>query len=735
MREWVASHWLLVFPVGILAAIAIAAAAASVRRRQVLKSIELVPSDRRSSAAEKAGVAWDRICYLAPRDRLRVVLAGYWLIAFLCSLAAMGIVSVSVVIRNYELTKALGALEQEKRAKTTALSQRSEIQRRHDELLERNAQLDNVQARIAGGVSFAVELVYSREPQDPVIEALVEHLNKAILATTAQPSIGDSLQEDLAVRSAQATIANDADQFALAELLVTERDESYVLREASRVLEVRARSLCGQRKWQAALARCQQILVFRPERYDIAALAASCLSELGESKLAAREFDAIVKRLAAKETTGRQTLHLGLTYSNRGCVRLDLGRIESAIEDFDRAISVMATTKEARPHHIATPYLNRGKALCAAGKYADGWADFDIAIQLLEESQDRGLADVRPALSVAYYNRGLASQDRGDTFLAMSDMERARSELLFIWDGRRPEIAKGIADVLNAIAGILTETGDYGSAITVADECLAMRSLIAQTGDVDSVPLIEALSNRATALSFVGRLEESRSGHDRAVRLLEELVYVSGRTELLDKLATAYANRGLTAQSSGDTQLALRDFGCAIEASRERMSEEPAGAVRKSLALQLLNRGKLRNKLSDYPGAFTDLNESIQICDKIAKEGQEEVRRVRSQAFYTRAIARASQTLGQANVGEGPITASDLTQFENPIVVNTVVTDLKISKGDLKQAIADLEALAGEGRTEVTDDLTAIQRTAVAIEMIVLTLEQISVSPELHEPQ
>ena len=92
-------------------------------------------------------------------------------------------------------------------------------------------------------------------------------------------------------------------------------------------------------------------------------------------------------------------------YSNRGVAKTDLGRHDDAMADHDEAIRL-------KPDY-ANAYNNRGNSKAACGRYDDAIVDYDKAIRL------------KPDFADAYYNLGLAKNALGRKDEARQDFKTA----------------------------------------------------------------------------------------------------------------------------------------------------------------------------------------------------------------------------------------------------------------------------------------------------------------------
>jgi tetratricopeptide (TPR) repeat protein len=130
---------------------------------------------------------------------------------------------------------------------------------------------------------------------------------------------------------------------------------------------------------------------------------------------------------------------VSLAYNNRGLTYDELGRLDLAIEDFDRAIELDPSDHKA--------YTNRGMLYGKMGRFDKAIADFEQAI-VLEPSHAEaynnlgiayakvGLVDkaleqfnktilIDPDQAMAYYNRGLLYLRTGDKERASVDYQKA----------------------------------------------------------------------------------------------------------------------------------------------------------------------------------------------------------------------------------------------------------------------------------------------------------------------
>ena len=104
----------------------------------------------------------------------------------------------------------------------------------------------------------------------------------------------------------------------------------------------------------------------------------------GRSEEAIQDFDkaieiyqrtvALLKKDKKLDEAANWNPSLALAYNNRGSAYYQLGRIERAIEDYDRSIQLSPRSGEF--------YVNRAQAYALLNKDAEARQDYDLAVKL-----------------------------------------------------------------------------------------------------------------------------------------------------------------------------------------------------------------------------------------------------------------------------------------------------------------------------------------------------------------
>jgi tetratricopeptide (TPR) repeat protein len=165
----------------------------------------------------------------------------------------------------------------------------------------------------------------------------------------------------------------------------------------------------------------------------VAAPAVAAVTVLGNSSARLCYEAAEARMVPTWESLGRCDLALkeetlteddrNATYVNRGILRMRSGNVESALQDYDRAI--------AADPQLAEAYLNKGLALVRGAR------DWDQAIALFSTALEKRAR--RPAF--AYYGRAIAYEAEGKLKEAYLDYREA-SRLDPKWRDPQTELSR-----------------------------------------------------------------------------------------------------------------------------------------------------------------------------------------------------------------------------------------------------------------------------------------------------
>jgi tetratricopeptide (TPR) repeat protein len=268
--------------------------------------------------------------------------------------------------------------------------------------------------------------------------------------------------------------------------------------------------------------------------------------KLGNVLYAAARFEAAVESLNRAAQTyrsahdldgwGRTLTRLGLAHVQRGTASEGLSLLESSIDTIAKGGISPVTLAEI---NIALAQLYSVKldftAMLEAG---------ERAVNMALAANDRRLL----AQSQLYCGHALNGLDKPDDSLAVIEQVIPEAEAV--------EDLLTLSEALNALAQTYESRGEFGKSIPMMDRALEAAE---QLGD----PVQQALliCNRGQSAFYVGRWDEARIYHERAVAVMSRLE---------PSLVSSYPNGGLGLLhlSQGRTELGLQHLHTLQEASQ-----------------------------------------------------------------------------------------------------------------------------------------------------------------------
>jgi len=307
-------------------------------------------------------------------------------------------------------------------------------------------------------------------------------------------------------------------------------------------------------------------------------------SQEGNSALLRGRFDLAVAAYddALKETNLPASSQAGL-YSDRGVAKWRLKRLDEAIADFTKAVSL-------NPEY-APAFNNRGNVYLEMNRAEDAYKDFDRAVSLA------------PDFGVAYSNRANANQRLNNLEAAEKDFRKAI------------QLMPGSAVPLNGRGKIASATGQYYTALRYLNRAIALNAQYAP-----------AYQNRAVVYTVLKQNEEAAQDLDKVIALAPDN-------------ANLYVARGRAYARDNRWSQAFRDFSKAVELAPDNAPALTGRAAqnldrkRPDLAMEDLNRaitldakaaeayfwrGQTRYFTGDAQGAEADLSQAVELDPSFA---------------------------------------------------------------------------------------------------------------------
>jgi len=268
-------------------------------------------------------------------------------------------------------------------------------------------------------------------------------------------------------------------------------------------------------------------------------------------------------------------------YNNRGLAYRDQGRLDEAIDDYDKAIKIreQLVEKENRQelrHDLAMCYNNLGLAYRDQGRLDEAIEDYGKAIQIYKQLVEReNRQELRNDLAMCYNNRGLAHSSQ-------SKLDEA--------------------------------IDDYGKAIKIREQLVTKESRRELRSNIE-----RNLFNRAVALSEKDQWQDAKDDIEKGASLLTELIE-EGRRHVIESFMQTAGFRCSKAKEFGDiptasiwANMAMQWFLEEVKAARTnqvllKRAAGFAGVLKQTWEI-LIQHGLDKELMENF---FKTLNEEIE---------------------------------------------------------------------------------------------------------------------------
>ncbi len=293
-------------------------------------------------------------------------------------------------------------------------------------------------------------------------------------------------------------------------------------------------------------AECAAILVPR----------AALRRQLGQLEPALEDLDRAIELLdpGSRLALTHELVNLAGALNNRGNVLRQLSRPAEALRDLDRALEALELLPSADPErllHTPGTRMNRGIALREMGRLGDAEIDCRRAVV---EYRERTLAIQSPVpreLARACLNHGIVLADLELHPAALDAFAEAIAVLERLISAGRREFVPDLARARVARAGSLTESGDGCAALVELESALESLHPFIQSGRADlEASMAHAYLARSQAHLLLCDWPAARQAADKAVSGFESIIE-AGRVDLDTWLAQALANRAEATHALG----------------------------------------------------------------------------------------------------------------------------------------------------------------------------------------
>jgi tetratricopeptide (TPR) repeat protein len=376
----------------------------------------------------------------------------------------------------------------------------------------------------------------------------------------------------LEIQLSKATLANAEQRFTDALNTFTQEDEEPGVLDSQhqnsslfQVLQIRADSFYGLRRWEEALQRYQQLRVLRPNRLVVLARIASCQSAQGRTNVA---------------LTAAEDLAKGLR--NRGNELLVEGKSDEAIGHYEQAVEIQSWLREQKSQpkvagDLAMSHRNLGDAL------------------LLRE---------KPELAADQYKKAI-------------DIQR----LLVERQGRK-EFENDLALSYYGLGNALLGQQQLASSLTNYDEAIALQTRVMKaSAPVTADDLARSYNNRGVVLRVQGKVDDAIGEFEEAINIMSPLFEPVHRGE-----PDGAARLSATPSLKVDVVFEFTEEGLELSTRARFADQGRRRALGVALAIGFKNLGYshlLQRKLND---AFVDFKKAMEIYGRLVdQDGQKDL--------------------------------------------------------------------------------------------------------------
>ena len=254
-----------------------------------------------------------------------------------------------------------------------------------------------------------------------------------------------------------------------------------------------------------------------------------------------------------------------LYLSEAGVMAHTLGRYDTAIELFDKALAIDLKTHGPSHPNVATDWNNLGSAWQAKGEYDKAIENFDKALA----SDLKTLGPEHPNVAIRWNNLGGVLQERGKYDKAIEYFDKALASDLKTYGPEHPNVARELNNLGLAWYG----KREYGKAIEHYDKALA--------SDLKTFgPDHPAVAIRWTNL---GNAWHGKGEHDKAIEYLEKALTSDLKTYGTEhlKVASVWNSLGCAWQAKGQYNKAIEYYEQALASDLKTFGpEHPNVAIR-----------------------------------------------------------------------------------------------------------------------------------------------------------
>ncbi len=212
------------------------------------------------------------------------------------------------------------------------------------------------------------------------------------------------------------------------------------------------------------------------------------------------------------------------------------------------------------PNDIANSYVGKGNVISDLGKLNEAIAEYDKAILIRKGLVESGRLELSNDLASAYMNKGVSLDNLGKLNEAIAEYDKAILILKGLVESGRLELSNALASAYMNKGVSLNSLGKLNEAIAEYDKAILILKGLVDSGRLElSNDLASAYMNKGNALDILGKLNEAIEHYGDAINLWEETLQ-HGEIQNLPNFAIALGNRLDTHRKAGNEDLADKDM-------------------------------------------------------------------------------------------------------------------------------------------------------------------------------
>jgi tetratricopeptide (TPR) repeat protein len=301
-----------------------------------------------------------------------------------------------------------------------------------------------------------------------------------------------------------------------------------------------------------------------------------------------------------------------------GKFRECLADCESLIKILEDSINKLGRTVLA--NDLASAYMNKGVSLDNLGKLNEAIIEYDKAIEIIKSLVEQGKTELANDLASAYMNKGVSLGNLGKLNEAIIEYDKAIEILKDLVEQGRTELANDLAKAYINKGVSLDNLGKLNEAIIEYDKAIEILKDLVEQGRTELAnELAKAYMNKGVSLGNLGKLNEAIIEFDKAIEIRKPLVE-QGRTELANDLAKVYMNKGVSLRQLGKLDEAIAEYDKSIDIYEVTFKDNQSWEVAINSARTYLNliEGFIEQNSLNKVGEY--LQKTVNILDSVGYE-------------------------------------------------------------------------------------------------------------------